>query len=90
MQKKKIKIINLINKTNFEELIYVLEKANINICCNGWIMRLANLLNKKNINIHTVSAYLMEPQVDSKYSYNIRPYKYQNCQPCEGLAIANQ
>ena len=83
MQKKKIKIINLINKTNFEELIYVLEKANINICCNGWIMRLANLLNKKNINIHTVSAYLMEPQVDNKYSYNIRPYKYQNCQPCE-------
>lgn len=80
---KKIKIINLINKTNFEELIYVLEKANINICCNGWIMRLANLLNKKNINIHTVSAYLMEPQVDNKYSYNIRPYKYQNCQPCE-------
>jgi hypothetical protein len=46
-------------------------------------MRLANLLNKKNINIHTVSAYLMEPQVDNKYSYNIRPYKYQNCQPCE-------
>jgi hypothetical protein len=36
MQKqKKIKITNLINKTNFEELIYVLEKANINICCNG-------------------------------------------------------
>jgi len=55
----------------------------VNISCNGGVMRLANLVNKRNINIHTVSAYLMEPPVDDTYSFNLRPYTYPQCIPCE-------
>jgi len=28
----------------------------------------------------------MEPPVDSKFSYTIRPYLYPKCKPCEGAA----
>jgi len=62
----------------------------MNISCNGGVMWLANLVNKRNINIHTVSAYLMEPPVDDIYSFNVRPYKYPQCKPCEAATSTIQ
>lgn len=76
-------IINLLDKTTFAQMHWIVKHSRLNICCNGGVMRLANLVNKTNINMHTVSAYLMEPTVDNKHSFNIRPYTYPHCTPCE-------
>jgi len=76
-------IIDLLDKTSFGQLIYILQHARVNISWNGGVMWLANLVNKKNINIHTVSAYLMEPPVNNIHSFNLRPYIYPECKPCE-------
>jgi ADP-heptose:LPS heptosyltransferase len=75
--------INLIGNTNLGESAYILERAVWTINGNGGIMRIANLVNKYACNIHTVSAYLMQPPVDNISSFNIRPYHYNKCVPCE-------
>ena len=77
------KISDVLGKTNLWQLIYILEHSILNISGNGGVMWLANLVNQKNINIHTVSAFLMEPPVDNINSHNIRPYRYPCCKPCE-------
>lgn len=84
------KIINLMGKTTMKQAIRILEHSQLNISCNGWIMRIGNLVNKRNINIHTVSAFLMEPTVDSIYSYNLRLYDYPKCKPCEASSLPQQ
>ncbi|MDP2670827.1 MAG: hypothetical protein Q8O99_08315 [bacterium] len=76
-------VIDMIDKTTFEEMVWIVQHSQLNIMCNGGVMRVANLVNQCNINIHTVSAFLMEPPVDNKYSFNIRPYLYPECSPCE-------
>lgn len=77
------KVTNLIWKSSLEQLNYLLINSKLNILCNWWVMWQWNLLNKYNINIHTVSAYIHEPLVDNINSFNVRPYDYYNCQPCE-------
>lgn len=79
----KINTISLLNKTLTEELAFILEHATGTISGNGGPMWLANLVNKRNFNIHTVSAYIMEPPVDNIFSFNSRPYHYNKCTPCE-------
>lgn len=79
------KIINLLDQTSFGEMHRIVRHSRMNILCNGWVMWLANLVNAYNINIHTVSAFLMEPPVDNKISFNVRPYHYKQCKPCEGV-----
>jgi len=76
-------VIDMIDKTTFEEMVWIVQHSQVNILCNGGVMRVANLVNQRNINIHTVSAFLMEPPVDNKYSFNLRPYLYPECSPCE-------
>lgn len=75
-------VINLIGK-NLPESAYIMSKAKWTISWNGWPMRIANLVHKNCLNIHTVSAYLMQPPVDKISSFNIRPYQYNKCTPCE-------
>lgn len=53
-------------------------------------MRIGNLVHKNNINIHTVSAFLMEATVDNIHSYNLRLYEYPQCQPCEASSLPQQ
>lgn len=79
------KVNNLIWKTNFNQLNYLLKNSKFNILCNWWVMWQWNLINKNNINIHTVSAYIHEPLVDNINSFNIRPYNYAKCKPCESV-----
>lgn len=76
-------IINLLDQTTFGEMHRIIKHSRMNILCNGWVMWLANLVNPNNITIHTVSAFLMEPPVDNKTSFTIRPYEYKHCRPCE-------
>ena len=76
-------IVNMLDKTSLAQLSYVLKKAKCCISGNGGPMRIANLMNPKCINIHTVSSFIMEPPVDNINSFNLRPYKYPQCQPCE-------
>jgi hypothetical protein len=59
----------------------------LNIAGNGGIMWMGNLVNPRNINIQTVSAYLMQPPVDNKFSFNVRPYTYYACKPCEAASM---
>lgn len=75
-------VIDLIG-LNLDESAYIMSNAKWTINCNGWPMRIANLVNKYCLNIHTVSAYLMQPPVDNISSFNIRPYHYNKCKPCE-------
>lgn len=77
------KIIDYIWKTPLWQTIYLLHHAACVISANGWQMRIANLVNKNCINIHTVSSFLMEPPVDSISSFNLRPYAYTSCTACE-------
>ena len=76
-------IIDYMAKTSLWQMAYILAHAKVCISGNGWPMRIANLVNAYCINIHTTSAYLMEPPVDNKKSFNIRPYHYNSCKPCE-------
>lgn len=81
------KISDYLWKTTFKQLVYTLKRSKSNILCNGWLMWLGNLVNKNNINIHTVSAFLMQPDVDDIHSFNIRPYTYPHCIPCEAASL---
>ena len=76
-------IINLFDKTNFDEIMTILSESKLNISANGGIMRLGHLLNRNNISLHITSWYITEPPVDNIYSFNIRKYTYPCCQPCE-------
>ncbi len=80
-------IIDTLGKTNFAQMHGLVKKSKCNILCNGGVMWLANLVNPHNINIHTVSAFLTEPPVDEVRAFNVRPYTYPACKPCEA-AIA--
>ena len=75
--------INMLDKTSLTQLSYLLEHSTYCISGNGGPMWIANLLNPHCINIHTVSAFLMEPKVDNKSSFNLRGYHYPECVPCE-------
>lgn len=77
------KVMDYMSKTSLWQMAYVLSHAKVCISGNGWPMRIANLMNECCINIHTTSAYLMEPPVDNKKSFNVRSYDYKECKPCE-------
>ncbi len=74
---------NYLWRTTLPQMMYLFQYAILTISCNGWPMRIANLLNKNCINIHTVSAFIMQPPVDNIHSFNVRPYHYKECKPCE-------
>lgn len=76
-------VINLLGKTNLPESAYLMKNALWTISWNWWLMWISNLMNKNCLNIHTVSAFLMQPPVDNISSFNIRPYHYNKCRPCE-------
>lgn len=78
------KIHNYIGQTSFEDLLSLLENAEINISCNGGVMRLGHLLNKKNISIHTVSSLVVQPPIDNIHCFRIRPI-YTCPKPCQAL-----
>lgn len=78
--------INLLWAVNLQQQVYILRRAKGTISWNGGIMWLANLVNKYAFNVHTVSAYLMEPPVDNISSFNYRPYHYKKCNPCEAAS----
>lgn len=84
MIKQKSSILNYINKTSFDELLSLLEHADINISCNGWVMWLGHLLNQKNISIHTVSSLVVQPPIDNIHCFRIRPI-YTCPKPCQAL-----
>lgn len=71
-----------IGKTSFEDLLSFLENADINISCNGGVMRLWHLLNKNNISIHTVSSLILQPPTDNINCFAIRPV-YTCPKPCQ-------
>lgn len=77
------KIFDLTWKTSFEELNYILKNSKLNILWNGWPMWMWNLLNKNNINLHSISVFLLQPSVDNIQSFNLRPFSYPKCKPCE-------
>ncbi|EKD66198.1 MAG: hypothetical protein ACD_49C00060G0040 [uncultured bacterium (gcode 4)] len=78
-----IKYFDLIWNLDFYDLVNILSNSKFNICGNWWIMWIANLVNKKNINFHTVSRFIWEAPVDNIDSFNLRLYHYKNCKPCE-------
>lgn len=77
-------VFDLTNKTSFYELVFVLKNSLFNICVDGGVAWLSNLVNRRNINIHTFNAYIWEQPVDGVNSFNLRKYHYKDCKPCEG------
>jgi len=74
-------IINLIDKTSFDELCTILKNAEFTISANWWIMRLAHLLNPKSISFSITSWFITHPPVDKKRSFHIKNKKCKK--PCE-------
>ena len=65
-------IINLLWKTDFEELCSIIKDANYTISANGWIMRLSHFLNPKSISFSIVSGNMIHPPYDNKLNFHIR------------------
>ena len=73
-------IINLLWKTNFEDLCSIISDAEYTISANWWIMWLSHLLNEKSISFSTTSWAMIHPPVDNKKSFHIKS----SCNiPCE-------
>ena len=80
-------IINLIDKTSFDELCTILKNAEFTISANWWIMRLAHLLNPKSISFSITSWFITHPPVDNKESFHI--WNKECKKPCEFWASEN-
>ena len=64
-------IINLLSKTNFEELCSIITDADYTISANWGIMWLCHLLNKKSISFSIVSGNMIHPPVNNRTSFHI-------------------
>ena len=74
-------IIDLIWKTDFDELCSIIKDAKLCICANWWIMWLSHTLNKNVVSFSTCSGLITHPPFDDKTQFHI--FKKTECIPCE-------
>lgn len=80
-------IINLLWKTNFEELCSIISDADYTISANWGIMRLSHLLNIKSVSFSIVSWKILHPPCDNHKSFHIHSNKCSH--PCE-IRVGNE
>jgi ADP-heptose:LPS heptosyltransferase len=80
---KKVHIINLLWKTNFEEVCSIISDANFTISANWWIMWLSHFLNEKAISFSTCSWKITHPPVNNITSFHLMNNLCNA--PCEGF-----
>ena len=79
---QRLKFKNLVGKTNLQQLIQIIKKANFVISNDNGIHHLSNYLNKKTLTFFTFSS-CEALKWDNRNSHFIFNKKY-NCMPCVG------